>query len=1027
MKVLNYLLCIASITAGVNIYGKNNLKILPETKISNLQPASQKKVPARMKIGDSIDFNLNIQKNDMGFRRYLRITGNVDGTGKGEGAFRGRDFFLSETAVSDADNGTPYYLKVKGWGKKFSQCVFCLLPMNKVKRGSNVNIKIKVSGEELKFGDEGKLGLKVEFYLKNNLYKPGDISRTPERSIFIPFPQGSYKWKDITENFKIPEDTDSILLTVEGFNFSGSFSMKLPDFTQDGKKITLPEFKPDSKKWIGKNISRLAWPEFAFAIDGKNFFQGPVFQRAANRDANFELDLPNNISPGTHKLTIKLASTYGKNKDYTLTDVKMLEERSDDFNLVAPDFVPEHSEFAVMVETNRDNMTLQLSANEGSEPIAATVTLRSKGIHAIPFRSGNAGTTPVLTIGTKSNSKTLQIRMVTSGKSDKILLSTSDWIYTARKEFPKYFKWICSNKICNALVIRPSYQWNGTRTRDKKFFNNLRNLCENFYMPYSLMVEGRCLPGAEINPEDEWLESKYYLGRQSHEDDGSYYYWGPWGPYPNDMVRQLMERFLDGGGIFPKFRYKYDAVSNMKEGAEYFIHNLKKAKHASTRHTGPSVLFRYFYQAGYAWLGAEQGYGPEEVIVSALRGASKAYGKTRMGSHHATQWGGGYNVEQQFRSHAVVYMNGVTHINTEDAVWDTESLNYRFSQEGLKHTARQKDIMDFILTHRRRGNQVSKIAVLQGKYDGWVAFGGSPIWGQKGDEWKPGDAEAGFDLLKVFYPRKKLQGYSVGGTPFGMIDLLPVEAPQDVLDQYDTLIFLGWNTYDETYFTRLKRFVQDGGTLLMTLAHLNTNLHHNSKITLPEKSVFYETIKQGVDKNNISEIQEIAIGKGRVLLFNTVKYPGSKELHDKYAEEMKKLGKNLIKSERKKGWIRGSKLVEFTVWDDKRNHQKYRTIYLLNAQSDKANPAKLLLSNAELPIKVEPGIIKTFVISEGLAVTSSDSLTDIIKIIKDGNEVSLTAQIINPCTVTVFDSRSSRTTEIVFDKTGVITKKISLN
>ena len=39
---------------------------------------------------------------------------------------------------------------------------------------------------------------------------------------------------------------------------------------------------------------------------------------------------------------------------------------------------------------------------------------------------------------------------------------------------------------------------------------------------------------------------------------------------------------------------------------------------------GPSTLFRYLYQAGYDWLGAEQMYGPEEIILSSLRGASRA-------------------------------------------------------------------------------------------------------------------------------------------------------------------------------------------------------------------------------------------------------------------------------------------------------------------------------------------------------------------------------------------------------------------
>ena len=36
------------------------------------------------------------------------------------------------------------------------------------------------------------------------------------------------------------------------------------------------------------------------------------------------------------------------------------------------------------------------------------------------------------------------------------------------------------------------------------------------------------------------------------------------------------------------------------------VSNLHYSKGESVRHTGPSSLFRYFYQAGYEWVEAEQ-------------------------------------------------------------------------------------------------------------------------------------------------------------------------------------------------------------------------------------------------------------------------------------------------------------------------------------------------------------------------------------------------------------------------------------
>ena len=170
---------------------------------------------------------------------------------------------------------------------------------------------------------------------------------------------------------------------------------------------------------------------------------------------------------------------------------------------------------------------------------------------------------------------------------------------------------------------------------------------------------------------------------------------------------------------------------------------------------------RYFFQAGYDWLGAEQMYGPEEVVISSLRGACKAYGKDRFGTHLATQWSSGpYEAPEHatrlFLSLAISYMHGATHINTEDGLWNTEDGHDRFSQSGIEHIKQQNKIFDFIRTHQRKGRFVSPIAILQGRNDAWKCFGRNNAWGQEGEEWQFGPAEESFDLLKVFYPGSKL-------------------------------------------------------------------------------------------------------------------------------------------------------------------------------------------------------------------------------------------------------------------------------
>ncbi|KAI4358083.1 hypothetical protein C825_000105 [Parabacteroides sp. ASF519] len=112
-------------------------------------------------------------------------------------------------------------------------------------------------------------------------------------------------------------------------------------------------------------------------------------------------------------------------------------------------------------------------------------------------------------------------------------------------------------------------------------------------------------------------------------------------------------------------------------------------------------MFRYLYQAGYNWLGAEQMYGPEEIILSSLRGASRAYSKRDYGTLHAMQWGSGPFTDPKhslrlYMSLAVAYMHGSSHMNTEEALWLDEYANDRYSQSGKEHLYAQHRVLDFI-------------------------------------------------------------------------------------------------------------------------------------------------------------------------------------------------------------------------------------------------------------------------------------------------------------------------------------------
>ena len=47
------------------------------------------------------------------------------------------------------------------------------------------------------------------------------------------------------------------------------------------------------------------------------------------------------------------------------------------------------------------------------------------------------------------------------------------------------------------------------------------------------------------------------------------------------------------------------------------------------------------------------------------------------------------------------------------------------------------------------------------------------------------------------------------------------------------MVFLGWNSFDESDFFRIRNYVFDGGTLVLTAAHLNAELQPDQPAKFP--------------------------------------------------------------------------------------------------------------------------------------------------------------------------------------------------
>ena len=72
--------------------------------------------------------------------------------------------------------------------------------------------------------------------------------------------------------------------------------------------------------------------------------------------------------------------------------------------------------------------------------------------------------------------------------------------------------------------------------------------------------------------------------------------------------------------------------------------------------------------------------------------------------------------------------------------------------------------------------------------------------------------------------------YSLSNGPaYGIYDVVPIESDVSVLKKYEYLMFLGWNSMTEEIYEKLKEYVENGGKLLLSAAHLNTNTKRDGK------------------------------------------------------------------------------------------------------------------------------------------------------------------------------------------------------
>ena len=256
------------------------------------------------------------------------------------------------------------------------------------------------------------------------------------------------------------------------------------------------------------------------------------------------------------------------------------------------------------------------------------------------------------------------------------------------------------------------------------------------------------------------------------------------------------------------------------------------------------------YAAGSDLCSAQLNKMHNVLLLADARGAARAYRRPVWGTYIAEgahkHPEGDDTLRMWWLSIYLAYITGSSFVNDEESL--LRNYHERLYSLGDRFPRRRQEILRefhrFVRSHPRRGQPRVKQALLVGRFACDLADGladsrrqGIPpmVWrfcGANTPEWRPSTPEYGLRYLDVFFPgvwlhtlvqspQRVRRWYS--GTPYGELELIPIEAPAEVWSDFRLLMLLGWNTADEQTYPRMAQYVKGGGTLFLSIPHLTTN------------------------------------------------------------------------------------------------------------------------------------------------------------------------------------------------------------
>lgn len=419
----------------------------------------------------------------------------------------------------------------------------------------------------------------------------------------------------------------------------------------------------------------------------------------------------------------------------------------------------------------------------------------------------------------------------------------------------------CIDKGYNSMSLRPR----GPAFNQEYFIEWARFMAENkIYFSFIYLSqyppEGmECRVTPETVARMKEIAGPYFIGEGFGEMGSSYACKLP-GYY---MMADKDVRQIGGEGakadpcqyrsIYLNYRLeRYDDVAQAHNG---YLKSVSKFTQLSNNYGMPGLscteataFAKYNMEAGFTSVNLEMSPGNPEILIATVRGAQRTLNGKSWATFIAHEWYGGLRhadilkmkrLELDFKyaylagSYGITVESGENGVNSYGQKLDADSevcRNYRKVIE-------ERD--ELIRTDKRpAGGPKVKVAFVSGLHDGWAGkWGRSCLWNQfYREEWGYNAPEHSWGLLEELHAKRAWTDvdnygeYDFSGAPaYGQYDIIPIEADVDKLEQYDYLIFLGWNTMTEENMDKLISYVKSGGRLVMSAAHLNTQTKRNGE------------------------------------------------------------------------------------------------------------------------------------------------------------------------------------------------------